>query len=337
MDNREAGSAIHARGLCKAFPVAIPAQGAWGRLRSLVAPSHEWKEVVSDVSLDVQYGEFVALLGPNGAGKSTTIKMLTGILTPTSGELLVTGRAPTEDRRRNARMIGVVFGQRTQLWWDLPALDSLRLLRDVFGVSEADFDKRIAEFDRVLELSAFWHTPVRHLSLGQRVRCDLAAAMLHDPRVVFLDEPTIGMDVVVKEQVREFLRHQVESRGRTVVLTTHDMGEVEKLTERVILVNQGAIAFDGTIRELKANHMPSQVIKAVLENAPAEPTVLGATVTEWDGRAASLRLDADATAQSVIRQLIETYTVTDISVHGGDLEELMRSVYRSQARSRSRV
>ncbi|MEI7033348.1 ATP-binding cassette domain-containing protein [Streptomyces pratensis] len=319
--------------MSKSFRVTATGERRWHRLRSLIAPSYEWREAVKDVSLTIDYGEFVALLGPNGAGKSTTIKLLTGILTPTSGELLVGGRRPTEDRRRNAELIGVVFGQRTQLWWDLPALDSLTLLRDVFGVPAPDFRKRLAEFDRVLELSSFWRTPVRHLSLGQRVRCDLAAAIIHDPRVVFLDEPTIGMDVVVKEQVREFLRHQVEKRGRTVVLTTHDMVEVEKLTRRVVLVNRGTVVFDDTIDELKSRHAPPQRISVSFDGATSRPEIRGVSVTEWDGHRATFQLAPGSTPQGVVRELTERYEITDISIREGDLEELMRSAYRGQSQT----
>ncbi|MCF3165777.1 ATP-binding cassette domain-containing protein [Streptomyces violaceoruber] len=328
MRSRHPESAIFAEDLSKSFRVAVTDGRRWQRLRSFIAPRYELREAVRDISLTVDYGEFVALLGPNGAGKSTTIKLLTGILTPSSGELLVGGRRPTEDRRRNAELIGVVFGQRTQLWWDLPALDSLKLLRDVFGVSDADFRKRLAEFDKVLELSGFWETPVRHLSLGQRVRCDLAAAIIHDPRVVFLDEPTIGMDVVVKEQVREFLRYQVEQRGRTVVLTTHDMVEVEKLTSRVVLVNQGTIVFDDTIDELKSRHAPPRRITVSFDGAASRPEVRGADVIAWDGHEATFKLDPESTPHGVIRELTERYEVTDIAIREGDLEELMRSAYR---------
>jgi ABC-2 type transport system ATP-binding protein len=243
--------AIVARGLTKVFRVARRGEGVRGALRGLVAPRWDEKTAVDGVSFTARRGELLALLGPNGAGKSTTIKMLTGILTPTSGSASVAGVEPYRERERSARNLGAVFGQRSQLWWDLPARESFAILRDIFGVREADYRARLREFDDLLELSSFWTTRVRHLSLGQRVRCDLAAALLHDPPVVFLDEPTIGMDVVVKEQVRGFLRHQVEQRERTVLLTTHDMTEVERLAERVVLINHGRIALDGSLDEAR--------------------------------------------------------------------------------------
>jgi ABC-2 type transport system ATP-binding protein len=321
--------AISARRVSKSFPVTRPRPGRWGRLRTFLAPIREQKEVVRDINLDVAHGEFVSLLGPNGAGKSTTIKLLTGILTPTAGELWVDGRVPTGDRKRNAQAIGVVFGQRSQLWWDLPALESFRVLRDVYGVPGRDFDRRLREFDRALELSSFWLTPVRHLSLGQRVRCDLAAAMLHDPRVVFLDEPTIGMDVVAKEQVRELLRNQVARRERTVVLTTHDMGEISRLTERVVLLNHGTVAFDGTLNDLRRRYEFTATIRVTLANAGERPAFDGVRVTEWDGHRATMQLGPGESPQGAIRTLLDRYTVTDLSVEEADLDALIAAVYRS--------
>ena len=239
-----------AEGLTKAYRVPVREPGLLGGLRGVVAPRYAEKVAVDGIDLRVGQGELLALLGPNGAGKSTMIKMLCGILTPTSGTVTVSGLTPHADRIANARQIGAVFGQRSQLWRDLPARQSLEVLRDIYGLSERDYRQRVAEFDQILELSQFWDTRARQLSLGQRVRCDLAAALLHDPPVVFLDEPTIGMDVVVKEQVREFLRDQVRRRGRTVLLTTHDMTEVARLAERVALIDHGRLMFDGPVAGL---------------------------------------------------------------------------------------
>ncbi|HEV2343346.1 MAG TPA: ATP-binding cassette domain-containing protein [Actinocrinis sp.] len=245
---------IVAQGLTKVFHTTARRTGRLSAVSSLIRPQRVAKAAVSDVSFRIDPGELVAFLGPNGAGKSTTIKMLTGILTPSSGRVEVNGLVPHRERIANARRVGAVFGQRSQLWWDLPARDSLGVLADIHGVPPQRFREQVAAFDRILELSAFWDTRARQLSLGQRVRCDLAAALIHDPAVLYLDEPTIGMDVVVKEQVREFLRDQVEQRGRTVVLTTHDMTEVERLAERVILINGGRIVYDGNLDTLRRTH-----------------------------------------------------------------------------------
>src|ERR1700727_2639561 len=273
---------IVAEGLTKVFHTVARGTGAAGALKSVFRPARVAKVAVDQVSLRVDQGELLALLGPNGAGKSTTIKMLCGILSPTSGTVEVNGIVPHRDRIANAKRIGVVFGQRTQLWRDLPARTSLEVLRDIYGLTGADFTARIREFNRILELEEFWETGARQLSLGQRVRCDLAAALLHDPPVVFLDEPTIGMDVVVKEQVREFLRDQVQRRGRTVLLTTHDMTEVAKLAERVALIDHGRLMYDGKTAGLRDLAGVTWEAHVTVESVPAVIDVPGMRLTRTD-------------------------------------------------------
>jgi ABC-2 type transport system ATP-binding protein len=291
------------------------------------------KTAVEDVSFTVATGELVALLGPNGAGKSTTIKMLTGILTPTSGEATVVGTLPYRERERNARNIGAVFGQRSQLWWDLPARESFTILRDIYGVGEAEHSTRLREFDDLLELSSFWDTRIRHLSLGQRVRCDLAAALLHDPPVVFLDEPTIGMDVVVKEQVRRFLRHQVEERGRTVLLTTHDMTEVERLAERVVLINHGRIVLDGTLDEIRQRFGGGWRVHATVLGEDRLPCPEGLRILHEEGPRLVFGPERGSglTPHQALKRIIECYDVADIAVEESDLEDVMRTAYLREA------
>jgi ABC-2 type transport system ATP-binding protein len=271
---------IVAEALTKVFHTTVRARGRLSAVRSVLRPERVAKTAVDGVGFRVEPGELVAFLGPNGAGKSTTIKMLTGILTPTSGRVEVNGLIPHRERIANARKVGAVFGQRSQLWWDLPARDSLSVLADIHGVAPRALRERIATFDRILELSEFWDTRARQLSLGQRVRCDLAAALIHDPAVLYLDEPTIGMDVVVKEQVREFLKDQVEQRGRTVVLTTHDMTEVERLAERVVLINHGRIAYDGDLDTLRRTHADALDEEADLEDVMRRAFGAGRTGSE---------------------------------------------------------
>ncbi len=283
MKIKSGAGTIVAEGLTKVFHTTARRPGRFSAVRSLVNPMRLSKTAVDSVSFRIEPGELVAFLGPNGAGKSTTIKMLTGILTPSSGSVEVNGLIPHRDRIANARGVGAVFGQRSQLWWDLPARDSLNVLADIHGVRPERFRAQIAAFDRILELSAFWDTRARQLSLGQRVRCDLAAALIHDPAVLYLDEPTIGMDVVVKEQVREFLRDQVEQRGRTVVLTTHDMTEVERLAERLILINGGRIVYDGDLDTLRAAHA-----EALDDGADLEDVMRRAFGVALDSREADL-------------------------------------------------
>jgi ABC-2 type transport system ATP-binding protein len=320
--------AIIARDLTKTFHTIARRPGFVGGLKSLLAPARIAKTAVDGVSFSVREGELLALLGPNGAGKSTTIKMLTGILVPTSGEVRVAGIEPHRDRERNARTIGAVFGQRTQLWWDLPARDSLAILRDIFDVGAEEYRRRLAEFDDLLGLSEFWDTRIRHLSLGQRVRCDLAASLIHDPKIVFLDEPTIGMDVVVKEQVREFLRHQVEQRGRTVVLTTHDMTEVNRLAERIVLINHGRLFFDGSLTELRSQFGATWQVHVTLADAPAEVAVPGLRVLRHDGpRVAFGPGDGATSTHEALRLIIERYAITDLAIEENDLEDVMREAY----------
>ncbi|MER6121284.1 ATP-binding cassette domain-containing protein [Streptomyces sp. NPDC001795] len=321
---------IEVRGITRTFRTSVRRPGFAGALRSLVNPEKVTKHAVTDISFDVAPGELLALLGPNGAGKSTTIKTLTGILTPTSGEARVAGVVPYEERERNAHNIGAVFGQRTQLWWDLPVRESFAILRDIYEVPKAEHAARLAEFDTLLELSSFWDTRVRHLSLGQRVRSDLAAALLHDPPVVFLDEPTIGMDVVVKEQVREFLRHQVEERGRTVLLTTHDMTEVERLAERVVLINHGRLVLDGTLDEIRRKFGSTWQVRATLTDPHTEVTALpGVAVLRREGPQVVFGPDGPAapTVHQALKQVIERYEVTDLAIDEADLEDVMRAAY----------
>ena len=321
---------IEVRGLSRTFHTTVRRPGFGGALRSLVNPEKVAKHAVCDVTFSVAPGELLALLGPNGAGKSTTIKMLTGILTPSAGEARVAGVVPYEERERNARNIGTVFGQRTQLWWDLPVRESFAILRDIYEVPKAEHAARLQEFDDLLDLSSFWDTRVRHLSLGQRVRSDLAAALLHDPPVVFLDEPTIGMDVVVKEQVREFLRHQVEERGRTVLLTTHDMTEVERLAERVVLINHGRLVLDGTLDEIRRRFGSTWQVRATLtdpQTVIAPPP--GITVLRREGPQVVFGPDGpDApTVHQALKQVVERYEVTDLAIDEADLEDVMRAAY----------
>ena len=343
------GEGIVVRGLTKIFHTTVRRPGFAGAVRSLVVPQRAAKTVVRDVSFDVARGELLALLGPNGAGKSTTIKMLTGILTPTRGEVMVAGMNPHLDRKRNARNIGAVFGQRTQLWWDLPAKESFTILRSIYGVPAERHRARLGELDRLLELSEFWDTRVRHLSLGQRVRCDLAAALLHDPAIVFLDEPTIGMDVVVKEQVRGLLRHEVEQRGRAVLLTTHDMTEVERLAERVVLINHGRIVLDGSLEEVRREFGGTWRIHATIADSAADasasspaaavsPPALpaGLELLSQDrteivfAPAAPIGAAPAITVPEALRAVVDRYPIVGISIEESDLEDAMRAAYLRQ-------
>ncbi len=259
---------IETTNLSKAFRVARRRPGFLGGLRSVVDPEVRIVRAVNDLSLRIERGEMIGLVGPNGAGKSTTIKMLTGILMPTSGYVCVAGLEPMRQRRELAGRIGVVFGQRTQLWWDLPLIDSLRLLRHLYRVPEKRHSDNLARLRAMLDLDEFIDTPVRQLSLGQRMRGDLAAALLHDPELLYLDEPTIGLDVVGKARIREFLLEINAEQGVTVLLTTHDMDDVETLCPRMLIIDHGRKLYDGTVADIRERFGGERTLIAVLD--PAE-------------------------------------------------------------------
>jgi viologen exporter family transport system ATP-binding protein len=327
---------ISAERLTKVFHSTVRQPGFRGTVRSVVMPQRAAKTAVDGVSLRAGPGELLALLGPNGAGKSTTIKMLTGILTPTSGRAVVNGIVPHQNRIANARLVGAVFGQRSQLWRDLPARESLEILRDIYRVPDREYRARLAEFDKILELTEFWDTRARQLSLGQRVRCDLAAALIHGPPAVFLDEPTIGMDVVVKEQVREFLRDQVSRHGRTVLLTTHDMTEVARLAGRVALIDHGRVVYDGPTTRLRDLVGMSWQVHVTLDSpgtgpAPAGTEVPGARVIRVDGDRVTFAPDGDPAMRprDLVRRLIEHLPVIDISVEEPGLEDIVLAAFRT--------
>ncbi len=327
-----AGGLIHARGLVKHFKVAPRRPGLLGALRGLASREAATVRAVDGIDLDVAAGELVGYLGPNGAGKSTTLKMLTGILVPTAGEVRVAGHVPWADRVAYTRRIGVVFGQRTNLWWDLPTQDSLELLRHVYQVPADRFRRNLRVFDDLLELGAFMHTPVRQLSLGQRMRADLAAALLHDPDLVFLDEPTIGLDVVAKGRIREFIRSINAERGVTVMLTTHDLGDVEKLCRRVVVIAGGRLLFDGTLEGLHARFGHARELVVDFDADYAEVPLDGATVVARDGRRVTYRFArGTVSASELIRRLVDRYRVADLTVREPDIEAVIRPFYEGGA------
>ncbi|MDL4776408.1 ATP-binding cassette domain-containing protein [Spirillospora sp. NBC_01491] len=311
---------IEAEDVAKSFTVRKRS----GRLRR----TRTTLDAVDGVSFTVRRGEFVGYLGPNGAGKSTTIKMLTGILTPSSGSLRVCGLDPARRRTELARRIGVVFGQRTTLWWDLPLRDSLTLIRRLYRVDAAAHRTRLAELTALLELEPFLDTPVRQLSLGQRMRGDLAAALLHGPELLVLDEPTIGLDVVSKATVRGFLERLNTERGTTILLTTHDLGDIERLCRRVMIIDHGRLAFDGGLDRLRATVGADRMLVVELAR-PGPPVVLdGIEVLRTEGPRQWLRLPNAVNAAAVVSALAERHEVRDISLREADIEEVLAGLYR---------
>lgn len=281
---------------------------------------------VDDVTFTVRAGEIVGYLGPNGAGKSSTMKMLTGILTPTSGTVRVAGLEPARRRTRLAAEIGVVFGQRTTLWWDLPLRDSLSLTRHLYRVPEREHAERLAELTELLELGPFLGTPVRQLSLGQRMRGDLTAALLHAPRLLVLDEPTIGLDVVSKSTIREFLLRTNAERGTTILITTHDLGDVERLCDRVMVIDHGRLAFDGDLPELRATVPVPRVLVVDLAAPVPRIEVPGAHTVRVEGPRQWLEL-RDNPAR-VIAEVARDHEVVDLTLREPDIETVVSSLYR---------
>lgn len=283
---------------------------------------------VDDISLTIEPGELVGYIGPNGAGKSTTIKMLTGILVPTAGSVRVAGVDPQRHRTELTRRIGVVFGQRSQLWWDLPLRDSFDLLRHVYRVPTHRHADNVQTFVEMLELGPLLDTPVRQLSLGERMRGELTAALLHDPTIVYLDEPTIGLDVVSKTRVREFLATVNSERGMTIILTTHDLDDVERLCRRLVVIDQGSIVHDSTLDDVRRRFAPQRTLIVDLATSAPPLAVPGTEVVRIDGPRQWLRFHRDEhTAAELIARVAAMAPLVDISVAEPDIEDVIRHVY----------
>jgi ABC-2 type transport system ATP-binding protein len=286
-------------------------------------------EAVRGVTFSVARGELVGYVGPNGAGKSTTIKMLTGILVPSAGRVRVAELEPSRQRIELARRIGAMFGHRIQLWWDLPLLDSFELLRHIYKIPAARYRDNLAAFRDVLELDAFIDTPVRQLSLGQRIRGELVAAMLHDPDVLFLDEPTIGLDIVAKERVREFLTTINREREVTIMLTTHDLDDIERLCRRMLIIDHGRVIYDGELEALRARYGEERTLVVDLRE-PAEPLqVTGARVVRVEGPRQWLRFRReDVTAAQLVAAVAEQAPLVDLAIEEPEIEDIVRRIYR---------
>jgi ABC-2 type transport system ATP-binding protein len=313
-------SLIEVHDLARTFDVCRKVEGSRRRTREQVVAVH-------DLGFSVEAGEMVGYIGPNGAGKSTTIKMLTGILVPTRGHVRVAGLDPSRDRVELARRIGVVFGQRSTLWWDLPLRDSFDLLQKMYRISPARYRENLERFVDLLDLGAQLDTPVRQLSLGQRMRGDITAALLHDPEVLYLDEPTIGLDVVSKGRLREFLRALNAERGTTLLLTTHDLQDIEALCDRVIVIDHGTSVYDGSLAGLHAQGGSSRTLVVDLVDEAAPIDVPGATVRKVEGPRQWLSFPADASAAPVVAAVAAAYDVADLSIQEPDIEDVIHDLY----------
>jgi viologen exporter family transport system ATP-binding protein len=321
---------IEVENLRKTFRVAVRRAGRLGAVKTLLARQYRHVSAVDGVSFQVAAGEMVGYIGPNGAGKSTTIKMLTGILVPSSGHIAVDGRVPHQQRVEHVRRIGVVFGQRTQLWWDLPTIESFELLRYIYRIPAARWRANLDEFTALLELGSFLETPVRQLSLGQRMRADLAAALLHEPAILFLDEPTIGLDVVAKERIRQFLTNINRERGVTVILTTHDLEDITRLCPRVVLIDHGHVIYDGGLEDLRMRFGRQRTLVVDLDEAANGLQVPNAELVRREGPRVWLRFDREATtAAALIAAVAARYRVRDLTVEEPAIEGIVRGIYET--------
>ncbi len=327
---------VEVRDLTKDFRTFDRRPGLAGAMKDLFARRHRTIRAVDCVSLSISVGEMVGYIGPNGAGKSTSIKMMTGILVPSSGEVLGNGFVPWRDRSRYAATIGVVFGQRTQLWWDIAVVESFRLLRKIYAVSEEDYQARMKQFDEVLELGRYLRTPARKLSLGERMRCDLAASLLHNPPLLFLDEPTIGLDIVAKDSIRSFLRHVNREFGTTVLLTTHDLADIEQLCSRLIIIDHGRLLFDGPLSDLKRMLWRESAVLVDLRDREHAgrldrmeiPGVRCENAGELSRRLVFAR--EERTTAEVIRQVVNAVEVLDIVIEEQSIEEVVKRIYTGE-------
>lgn len=321
-------SAVVVRGLTKAFRVKTRAAGLGGAARALFHPDYQETLAVAGVTFTVEEGEALAFIGPNGAGKSTTIKMLTGILHPTSGEASVLGRTPWRQREKLAFDIGSVFGQKSQLWLHLPPSDSFDLLAHIYEIPAAEFASRRDHLVELFEIGPFLRTPVRKLSLGQRMRCEIAAALIHGPRLIFLDEPTIGLDIVARQTIRDLIRRLNREEGVTVFLTSHDVGDVERLCRRVVVVNHGRIIYDDSLNALKRRYHRTKYLDLLLDSPAGEFACAGARVVKAKGYGVKLEIDTERVrVDQVLSRILAEHRVLDINIGDPPLEEVIAEIY----------
>lgn len=336
-------TAIDVKDLRKQFRVQKNREGLSGALKDLFKRDYNEITAVKDISFQIPQGEICGYIGENGAGKSTTIKMLTGILVPTAGELKVNGYVPFKDREKFVSGIGVVFGQRSQLWWDIGVIESFQLLRKVYRVSEADFRKRLNELVERLQLGDLLNRPVRKLSLGQRMRCELVASLLHNPSILFLDEPTIGLDIIVKTEIRDFLLQMNKEQGTTILLTTHDLQDIEALCSRVIMLDDGRIIYDGGLDELKNRWSKGREIQfqfagnTQLARLMQLTENLDVTWTMDNEITAKMWLPQNVNVSDALASVVGGVEIRDIKIIETNTDDIVRSIYSAGSASAPKV
>jgi len=322
---------IELKNVSKTFRVAKRNAGLKEAAKSLFHREYTLVHALQDVSFRIGDGEMVGYIGPNGAGKSSTIKIMSGVLTPDSGSCIIDGRVPWKDRTEHVQKIGVVFGQRSQLWWDVPVIDSFELIRDIYRVPANTYKRNCKELTELLDLGEIIKTPARQLSLGQRMRCEIAASLLHDPKILFLDEPTIGLDAVSKIAVRNFVKTINREKGTTVILTTHDMQDIEALTQRILLIGKGKILLDGSLEQLKSRKSTHKTLTVDYtgEKLPLLPDMQ--TVKDLNGHGEILLDTQKISVAQAISQISASVEVNDISITGQTIDEMVVSLYQEFA------
>jgi ABC-2 type transport system ATP-binding protein len=323
------GYAITVENLSKVFKSKIRQEGFIGTIKSIFKPRYTSINAVDNISFNVAEGELVAFIGPNGAGKSTTLKMLSGILYPDSGTISVLGLDPQKDRKKLAYDIGTVFGQKPQLWFHLPAIDSFNLFSKIYEIPENVYRARLKSLVDRFEIAEFINQPVRKLSLGQRMRCELVLSLLHKPKILYLDEPTIGLDIVVKKNIRELIKEINDKDKVTVILTSHDMGDIEKICDRTIIINKGTLVYDGKLKDLKKRYIKTKLIKVLAENPIIVPKGKGITLIKKGKFGAKIEVDTEKmTLKHFIDMLMSKNSILDLNVEEPPIEEIIEEVYK---------
>ena len=320
--------AIEVKNLSKAFKTKVKETGLKGSLKSIIKPKYSEKKAVNNISFSVEKGEIIAFIGPNGAGKSTTIKMLTGILFPTKGEISIMGINPERNRKKLAYKIGTVFGQKEQLWIHLTPYDNFKFFGAIYDVPEQIINKRITEYKEIFELDEFINTPVRSLSLGQRMICEIVASLIHEPSILFLDEPTIGLDPVIKEKIRVFIKRLNKEKKTTIFLTSHDVGDIEKLCKRVIIVNNGKIVLDDSMENLKYHYLNKKIVEAKMNTKINLADVEGINIIK--DKDYNLKLEVDLTKKNISDaiKLLNPDNIIDINISNIPLETIISTIYK---------
>lgn len=322
-------SIIEVKDLVKTYKIIEKEHGMVGYIKNLFHPKYKEFTAVKGVNFNIEEGELVGYIGENGAGKSTTIKMLTGLLTPTSGSVVVNGIVPNEKRIQNNKQIGAVFGQKTQLWWDLPVIESFRLIKKMYKIPENEYRKNLKKFTEILDLEDLLEKQVKNLSLGQKMRCEIAATFLHNPKIVYLDEPTIGLDVFVKEKIRTFIKEVNKEKKTTVILTTHDLKDIEDVCDRIILLDKGQIIYDGNKQKFKDTYGKYVIAELIVNNKNNDILLENVEIVEQTNNKLKIKfMHEETTIVKIMDEISKHCTIEDIHMREQELEDILKEIYK---------